>query len=250
MSPRLRRAPMRRRLGNPVDQFIDAYFAERAVAWPEVVDDRTFLRRVYADTIGLSPTPEQQQTFLDDIRPPKRRILTEELLANNQAYAEHWMTFWNDALRNDFEGTGYIDGGRKQITDWLFRALHDNLPYDQFARQLLHPTPASEGFINGIIWRGVVAAAQMRPVQASQNVSQVFLGVNLKCASCHDSFIDDWNSPTPTASPIVTAMSRWSWCAAKRRRGTWRPTNSCGRSWAKSTDLFPNKGACGRWPTS
>src|SRR5207244_5687180 len=52
--------------------------------------------------------------------------------------------------------------------------------------------PLSEGFIKGIIWRGAVSASQGREIQAAQNISQVFLGLNMKCNSCHDSFISDW----------------------------------------------------------
>src|SRR5262249_39621843 len=47
-------------------------------------------------------------------------------------------------------------------------------------------------FSKGIVWRGVINASQTPPMQAAQNISQVFLGLNLKCASCHDSFINDW----------------------------------------------------------
>ena len=46
--------------------------------------------------------------------------------------------------------------------------------------------------LKGIVWRGVVNASQRPPLQAAQNLSQVFMGINLKCASCHDSFIDAW----------------------------------------------------------
>ena len=56
----------------------------------------------------------------------------------------------------------------------------------------MNPTPGSEGFTKGIVWRGVVNASQTPQMQAAQNISQVFMGVNLKCASCHDSFINDW----------------------------------------------------------
>ena len=95
-------------------------------------------------------------------------------------------------MRNDYAGTGYIDGGRKQITAWLYRALFDNVPYDRFVRELISPQAESEGFIKGIKWRGRVNASQVREIQFSQNVSQVFFGINMKCASCHDSFIDRW----------------------------------------------------------
>merc|ERR1712023_582787 len=60
-------------------------------------------------------------------------------------------------------------------------------------RQLIAPpNSASEGFIKGIKWRGEVNSSQTLEIQFAQNVSQVFLGINMKCASCHDSFIDRW----------------------------------------------------------
>ncbi|HEY2881714.1 MAG TPA: PSD1 and planctomycete cytochrome C domain-containing protein [Pirellulales bacterium] len=177
---------------NPIDRFVDAYFAQNKTAFPPPVDDATFARRVYLDLVGLLPTPEQLDKFLEDKEPGKRERLVDALLANNTAYADHWLTFWNDLLRNDYSGTGYINGGRKQITKWLYDALWENMPYDQFVRELISPSPESAGFINGFVWRGTVNASQSVELQFSQNVGQVFLGVNLKCASCHDSFIDDW----------------------------------------------------------
>ncbi|MEX2026644.1 MAG: DUF1549 domain-containing protein, partial [Pirellulaceae bacterium] len=108
-------------------------------------------------------------------------------------YAEHWLTFWNDLLRNDYAGTGFITGGRKQISKWLYEALVANKPYDQFARELIAPPTAdSTGFADGIRWRGEVSAGQTVEIQFAQSVGQAFLGINLKCASCHDSFIDRW----------------------------------------------------------
>ena len=95
-------------------------------------------------------------------------------------------------MRNDYAGTGYIDGGRKAITDWLYKSLVNNKPYDQFVRELIDPSPESEGFSKGIKWRGRVNASQVPEIQFAQNISQVFLGLNMKCASCHDSFIDVW----------------------------------------------------------
>lgn len=181
-----------RPLVHPVDHLLGAYFAEKALPFPPAVDDARFARRVYLDLIGLLPTPEQLDTFLADRAPDKRAKLVRALLEDRRAYAEHWLTFWNDLLRNDYKGAGFIDGGRKQISGWLYQSLVENKRYDQFVAQLVAPTSASEGFSRGIIWRGTVPAAMLPPMQAAQNVSQVFLGVNLKCTSCHDSFINDW----------------------------------------------------------
>jgi mono/diheme cytochrome c family protein len=177
---------------NPIDRILRPYYEANGLESRKPVSDRIYARRVYLDAIGLLPTPKELNAFLADKRSDKRGQLVKHLLSDNRRYAEGWLTFWNDALRNDYRGTGYIDGGRKQITDWLYAALARNMPFDQFVRELVNPTPESEGFAQGIIWRGVVNASQTPQMQAAQNISQVFMGVNLKCASCHDSFINDW----------------------------------------------------------
>ena len=177
---------------NPVDRIVDAYWQEKGVERPPRCDDRTFIRRASLDLVGLLPDPDRVARFVADSNPGKREALVRELLDDRFAYAEHWMTFWNDLLRNDYTGTGFITGGRRQITTWLHRSLVANQPYDQFVRELIAPSDESRGFIDGIVWRGTVNASQTVPIQFAQNVGQTFLGINLKCASCHDSFVDRW----------------------------------------------------------
>jgi hypothetical protein len=190
---------------HPIDRFLDAYFAEYNVKLPEGIDDGAFLRRASLDLIGLLPAPEAVAAFVEDRDPQERDKLVHKLLDDREAYAQHWLTFWNDLLRNDYEGTGYIDGGRTQISQWLYQALRDNLPYDRFVRQLISPKPESDGFIKGIVWRGRVNASQVPEVQFAQNVGQVFLGINLKCASCHDSFIDHWKLADAYGMAAITS---------------------------------------------
>ena len=179
-------------LALPIDKFVNAYFKKNKIAWRSPVDDRTYIRRVFLDVVGLLPPPDSIDSFVDDNRPDKRALLVSRLLSRNEDYAQRWLTFWNDALRNDYSGTGYITGGRSDITTWLYTALWSNKPYNIFVKELINPTEESKGFIRGIQWRGVINASQRTEMQAAQNVSQVFLGLNIKCASCHDSFISDW----------------------------------------------------------
>lgn len=190
--PELPRASRSMASAHPIDRILEPYFKEHNVRDRSTVDDRVFARRVYLDVIGLLPSPTELAAFLKDHRRDKHKRLVQSLLADNPRYAEHWLTFWNDMLRNDYRGTGYIDGGRKQITGWLYSALATNLHFDRFVAELINPKPESEGFTKGIVWRGAVNASQVPQMQAAQNISQVFMGVNLKCASCHDSFINDW----------------------------------------------------------
>jgi mono/diheme cytochrome c family protein len=177
---------------NAIDAILRPYFGANHMESGQSVSDNAFARRVYLDVVGMIPTPEELGRFASESNKEKRIRLVRDLLGDKQRYAENWLTFWNDALRNDYRGTGYIDGGRKQITAWLFEALVRNAPYDKFVAELIAPNESAAGFTRGIVWRGVVNASQVPAMQAAQNVSQVFMGVNLKCASCHDSFVNDW----------------------------------------------------------
>ena len=193
LAPRLPELPPAQgALQNPIDRIAMAYFKTNNVTAPQGISDAAFLRRVSLDLVGLLPSPSELSAFEKSPDANKRAAKVTELLNRNTDYADHWMTFWNDLLRNDYAGTGFIDGGRKQITGWLYAALQNNKPYDQFVSELLSPGAGSEGFIKGIKWRGDVNASQVEDIQYAQNVSQVFFGENMKCASCHDSFINDW----------------------------------------------------------
>ncbi len=197
--------PARPGLEHPIDRLLDGYFAGNKITPPAPLDDVAFVRRAYLDLVGVLPAPAEVNAFLGDGAPDRRARLIRRLLDEPRSYADHWLTFWNDMLRNDYAGTGYIDGGRKQISAWLYRALLENKPYDRFVRELISPTPESEGFIRGIKWRGNVNASQVRELQFSQNISQVFFGANLKCASCHDSFIDTWKLDDAYALAAIVA---------------------------------------------
>jgi hypothetical protein len=190
---------------HPIDRIMDAYFAKNKTKPPAPLNDEIFIRRVYLDVIGLLPAPTETESFLKNKATDKRDRLVRRLLDERRSYADHWLAFWNDLLRNDYAGTGYIDGGRTQITVWLYSSLLEDKPYDQFVRELISPTPASDGFIKGIKWRGNVNASQVPELQFSQNISQVFFGINMKCASCHDSFIDRWKLDDAYAMAAIVA---------------------------------------------
>lgn len=182
------------KLDNPIDRFLQSYFEGRQLTAGDLVSDQEYARRVGFDLVGLPASIADVDALTADQTPDKFANHVDRRLANKFDYAAHWLTLWNDLLRNAYHGTGFIDGGRRQITGWLYAALYENLPYDRFVRELVNPTPGSgsEGFIYGIKWRGTVNESQRREIQAAQSVAQVFLATNLKCASCHDSFVNHW----------------------------------------------------------
>lgn len=174
---------------HPVDAFVARYSKAKGVPAPDAV----FVRRAYLDLTGLLPSPEEQDSFARDRDPNKRSQLIDRLLQNDRRYAEHWITLWNDLLRNE-DGVAYPGETRQWITDWLLHALETNMPFDRMVQSLLNPAEKDgpRGFLAGINWGGDVSASQSVPMQAAQNSAQVFLAANLKCASCHDSFVSRW----------------------------------------------------------
>src|SRR5260370_31990818 len=145
---------------NPVDRLLLPYFRRHRIEPPRRVTDAYFARRAYLDAWGLLPTPEQLAAFEASTESGKRDPLVRELLSNSNNYSEHWITFWNDLLRNE-EGVNYA-GTRKSITAWLLQSLRDNLPYNEFVAQLLNPVGASapDGFLTRVNWRVVFYDSQ------------------------------------------------------------------------------------------
>ena len=167
--------------GHPVDQLLGGTFRAPVSA-------AVFARRAYLDLWGVTPNYEQ----IAAAGGMDRGKLVDNLLANREMFAGHWMSFWNDLLRNDLRA--YHGDTAKPYTPWLLKAVRGNMPYDEMVRQLVNPVgpDAPAGFLVGVNWRGDVNASQLPHMQAAQNTAQVFLGVNLKCASCHDSFVNQY----------------------------------------------------------
>ena len=190
-------APVWSSWNRPADRLVAAYLSKARVVQPKLVSDAAFARRAYLDVWGLLPSPEQLQAFLDDRTPGKRDRLVTALLADNTKYAEHWISFWNDLLRNDDGLTYFSDaegGARQSITPYMLPALTKNTPYNELLGKLLNPALPGDpaGFVIGVNWRGETSAAVTPWMQAAQNSAQAFLGVNFKCNACHNSFISKW----------------------------------------------------------
>lgn len=182
-------------LTHEVDRFMAVYFEKQGVHPSTVVDDRSFIRRAYLDIVGVTPDYPAVQKFLSSSSERKREELVDSLLSDGRAYATHWLSFWNDILRNDYSGPGFLYGKRVDMSPWLYSALQRNMPLDLMVQAMVRQDKGAEGFLRGILWwkQGFVNIVEDRSMQAAQNLSQVFMGVNLKCASCHNSFTDAWS---------------------------------------------------------
>ncbi len=189
-------------LFNDVDRFIAARWRDAKPVPgrkdPTICDDSAFLRRVYLDVIGVSPTLAETRRFLDDAKPDKRARLIDELLARNVDYAAHWTVFWLDALASNVAPTfgGVISRG--DHLPWVHSSFAANKAYDIFAAELIDPTMPGfkrPGHIDILGVRYKVSflrdADHNEVLQTAADVGQVFLGTGMKCASCHNHFEND-----------------------------------------------------------
>ncbi len=192
-------------INNPIDQFITAKWAQAGLdkKTPALSSDVTFLRRVYLDVIGVIPTIEEAQRFLSSKQPDKRTALIDELLNRTKDYAAHWTPFWEEAIGSS---TTPITGGipnHGNYRDWIFKNFASNRPYDIMVAELIDPTmPGHPRFDNGnangtILKVGyILNNNHTETIQSASNVAQVFLATGMKCASCHNHFL---NSEWPQA---------------------------------------------------
>lgn len=157
--------------------------AKGAVDIPEDVSDLTFLRRVYLDTVGVIPTVEEIRWF-ESQDPTTRRQLIVDRLLQDPRWADHWVSYWQDVLAENPNLLKPMLNNTGPFRFWIHEALADNKPLDRFATELI--------LMRGSQWRGgsagfAVASQNDSPMAAKAHViSSAFLGINMKCARCHD----------------------------------------------------------------
>ncbi|NUP98363.1 MAG: DUF1553 domain-containing protein [Armatimonadetes bacterium] len=124
-------------LPNAVDLAMQATLDEKVIRSAKPCSDEVFVRRVHLDVIGTLPDPDQVVAFLRDRRPEKRAELIEQLLARPE-FADYWAMRWSDVLRVKAEFPINLWPNAVQAYHrWLLDAMWQNMPYDQFARELL-----------------------------------------------------------------------------------------------------------------
>ena len=191
---------------HPIDAFVLAKLKNKSLAPP--ADRRTLGRRVYLDLIGLPPTPEELQAFLQDSAPDAYPKLIDRLLADPR-YGERWGRHWLDLVRygetSGLEGDGAI-GNAWRYRDWVIDAFNHDQPYDRFVHDQLagadeHSKSRNNyapnvqghiplGFLRVAPWdRSNLVADEVRANYLSEvttATSSIFLGLSVGCARCHD----------------------------------------------------------------
>jgi hypothetical protein len=203
-----------------VDRFVLAKLDEQGLEPVGDADRATLLRRVSFDLLGLPPTPRELDAFLADASPSAYERVVDEMLASPH-FGERWGRHWLDLARYS-ESCGstrnMVWRHAWRYRDYVVEALDADLPYDRFVREQIAGDllPADDDAARD---RQVVATAFLalgpkaldeqnvdvfrmdRIDEQIDTVSQVFLGLSVACARCHDHKFD----PVPTADYYALA---------------------------------------------
>lgn len=169
---------------NYIDQEVDAKLQTLEIAPSDVCTDEEFVRRAYLDVIGLLPTREESAAFLADAAADKRAKLIDALLQRPE-YADFWGLRWCDLLR--VNNKNLSPAGVHKFRHWVIDSIRKNQPYDQFARELLTATGSTYDNPPANYYR---AAADVN--DCTETTSQLFLGIRIQCAKCHNHPFERW----------------------------------------------------------
>ncbi len=171
---------------NFIDKHIDTKLKRLKIQPSDLASDEVFVRRVYIDLTGIPATPAQTVAFLDDpaSSKAKRARLIEDLIGS-RPYIDHWALKWGDLLQSNRKHLG--EKGMWAFRQWIRDAIASNQPYDDFARELItsvgstFQSPAANYF-----------RVNDDPKLAMETTTQLFLGVRMVCAQCHDHPFERW----------------------------------------------------------
>lgn len=187
---------------NSIDHFVLRKLENQDIEPSPQADRSTLIRRLYLDLIGLLPSAEEAQSFLQDRSSNAYESLVDNLLASPH-FGERWARHWLDYARYA-DSDGYEKDNPRpnawRYRDWVIQAINEDLPFDQFTLHQLagdliaNPTPATklatafhrqtltntEGGTNPEQWR--VAAVMDR----TETTGSLWLGLTIGCARCHD----------------------------------------------------------------
>jgi hypothetical protein len=170
---------------NYVDTLINAKLKKLRIAPSELCTDEVFLRRVYLDICGLLPTAEEYTRFMNSSDPQKRDKLVDELLGRKE-FVEMWVMKWAELLQiRQTQRVSYK--AMLLYYNWLQEKLANNVPMDVMVQELISAkggtfkSPATNYYQD-----------ETDILKISENVAQVFMGMRIQCAQCHNHPFDRW----------------------------------------------------------
>jgi hypothetical protein len=169
---------------NFIDEKLAAKWKSLGLSPSPLCNDEEFIRRLFLDAIGTLPTPEEIQTFLASQDPNKRDKLIDVVLTRPE-FVDFWAYKWGDLLRINRDSLQ--DKGMWAFHNWVRACLRDNLPMDRMVRDIV--TAEGSTFMDG---PANYFQTGKTPTEWSETTVQLFLGIRIQCAKCHQHPFEKW----------------------------------------------------------
>ena len=171
---------------NYVDRLVDAKLRKLRMTPSEMCDDATFIRRAYLDITGTLPTPAQVQEFLDEPSSGKRDAMIDQLL-DRKEFADLWVMKFAELLQIRSNNDQFTYKPALLYYNWLQDKFTKNVPIDQIVQQIL--TASGSNFKNPA---ASYYQIERDTLKTAENAAQVFMGMRVQCAQCHNHPFDRW----------------------------------------------------------
>ena len=178
---------------NYIDEAVHAKLKNLRILPSGVCSDEQFVRRIYLDLIGVVPTPDEYRTFVASTEADKREKLIDTLLKRDE-FADLWAAKWSEWVKVIADGNGQNGADRKAAViyhDWIREQFKRNVPLDQFVRTQL--TGNGSNFTSPPAnFYTMIPPQNYEPKAVAQDISQLFTGIRIQCAECHNHPFDRW----------------------------------------------------------
>ena len=179
---------------NFIDTLVFDKLQKLRIAPSELCDDATFLRRVTLDLAARPPTVEEFKAFTSDSRPDKRAIKVDSLL-KDEAFASLWAAIWAEQLRvmgGNYAPVSTDVKAADAYYQWIRKQISVGRPLNEFVSEMV--TASGSNLTNGPVnlYTMLVHKPQFEPKAFAADFSQLFLGVQIQCAECHNHPFDRW----------------------------------------------------------
>ncbi|QDV14554.1 WD domain, G-beta repeat [Rosistilla oblonga] len=169
-----------------IDELVAEKWQRMKIQPSGLCSDEEFVRRIHLDLTGLPPTADQVLAFTGSELPSreKRQQLVDQLIGNDD-FVEYWSNKWADLLQVNRKFLGAE--GAKLFRDWIQQRVRDNMPYDQFVREIVASSGSNKENPAASYYKIL-----RTPEDTMENTTHLFLGVRFNCNKCHDHPFERW----------------------------------------------------------
>lgn len=171
---------------NYIDTLVYAKLKKLRILPSEVCDDATFLRRVHVDLTGILPTPEALESFVKDTDSGKRSKVVDALLEQKE-FVDLWVMKFAELLQIRSDANQFSQKSALLYYNWLQEQFAEDKPVDEVVRKLL--TASGSNFRNPA---SSYFQVEKDVLKTAENAAQVFMGMRIQCAQCHNHPFDRW----------------------------------------------------------